>query len=78
MHGLAPDRNIVIETRILSAPKCDRCQAMEQALVAERERNAVLEARAAELEADCTRLSPQLVEAMKLIELQQADLDVQT
>jgi hypothetical protein len=52
----------------LSTTACSRCEELERALDLERARNA-------ELDAECSTLRAQLAEAMKLSELQRADLE---
>lgn len=53
---------------------CD-CATLRQALDAERTRNAVLEQKVVELEVQCAELKTELDEAIKLTELQQADIE---
>jgi transposase len=72
---LAQDRGVVIVACVLSSVACGQCEALSEALEAARARNIELEEQVAHLEADRTSLRVQLVEALKLCELQQADLD---
>lgn len=58
----------------MSNAECDRCAALEEALGIERARCAELEQENARLQAECGTLRAQLAEALKLNELQQADL----
>jgi transposase len=54
---------------------CEQCEAMSKGLELARSRNVILEEQVAQLESERTSLRAQLAEALKLCQLQKADLD---
>src|SRR5262249_2628299 len=65
---LARDRDVLITSSSLSTTACARCEDLDRALKLERGRNA-------ELEAERATLRVRLAEALKLVQVQRADLE---